>query len=133
MKNHEVGIKTSLFDRHMTVNLAYFHYTLDGAQLNKTIPGGPSGFQTIFQNAARTSADGVELELAGVAGGSFRWSGALSYTDAKFDDYLTLDPLNPANIVTPGCTRYDPVTNPDPTACISGTYPPEPYFLRAAA
>lgn len=116
MKNHEVGIKASLFDRRMTLNLAYFHYTLDGAQLNKTIPGGPSGFQTIFQNAARTSADGVELELAGIAGGSFRWSGALSYTDAKFDDYETLDPLNPANIITPGSPAYDPVTNPDPTA-----------------
>jgi len=128
MKNHEVGIKTSLFDRRMIVNLAYFHYTLDGAQLNKTIPGGPSGFQTIFQNAARTSADGFELELAGIAGGSFRWSGALSYTDAKFDDYVTLDPLNPANIITPGCTPYDPVTNPDPTACISGTYPPGTVF-----
>jgi iron complex outermembrane receptor protein len=43
-----------------------------------------------------------------------RWNGGLSYTDAKFDDYLTLDPLNPANVS--GGTPYDPVTNPDPTA-----------------
>jgi iron complex outermembrane receptor protein len=128
MKNHEVGIKTSLFDRRMIVNLAYFHYTLDGAQLNKTIPGGPSGFQTIFQNAARTSADGAELELAGVVGGSFRWSGALSYTDAKFDDYTTLDPLNFLNIITPGCTPWVVGTTPTPVNCISGTYPPGTVF-----
>jgi iron complex outermembrane receptor protein len=40
----------------------------------------------------------------------------VSWTDAKFDDYLTLDPLNPANIATPGSPAYNPVTNPDPTA-----------------
>lgn len=116
MKNHEVGIKSSLFERRLQANLAYYHYTLDGAQLNKTLAGGPTGYITIFQNAAQTSADGVELELAGVVGSRFSWSSGVSWTDAKFDDYLTLDPLNPANVMTPGAPPYNPVTNPDPTA-----------------
>lgn len=116
IRNHEVGVKTSLFNRTLQANLAYFHYTLDGAQLNKTIAGGPTGYITIFENAARTSADGVELELTGVVGRGFSWNGAVSWTDAKFDDFLTLDPLNPANVATPGSPPYDPVTNPDPTA-----------------
>jgi iron complex outermembrane receptor protein len=103
-----------LFDRHLTANLALYTYDLQGAQLNKTIAGGPTGYQTIFQNAASTTAKGAELELAGVLGRGLRWNGGLSYTDAKFDDYLTLDPLNPANVS--GGTPYDPVTNPDPTA-----------------
>jgi iron complex outermembrane receptor protein len=116
LQNHEVGLKTSFFDRRLQANLAYYTYKLDGAQLNKTLAGGPTGYLTVFQNAARTSADGVELELAGIAGRGFSWSGGVSWTDAKFDDYLTLDPLNPANIATPGSPAYDPVTNPDPTA-----------------
>ncbi len=116
LENHEVGLKTSFFDRKLQANVAYYTYKLDGAQLNKTLAGGPTGYLTVFQNAARTSADGVELELAGIAGRGFSWSGGVSWTDAKFDDYPTLDPLNPANIATPGAPVYNPVTNPDPTA-----------------
>jgi iron complex outermembrane receptor protein len=116
IKNHEFGVKTSLLDRRLQANLAYFTYKLDGAQLNKTLAGGPTGFLTIFQNAARTSADGVELELAGAVGNRFTWNSGVSWTDAKFDDYLTLDPLNPANVATAGSAPYNAVTNPDPTA-----------------
>ena len=111
--NHEAGIKAS-FGRLLTLNFAGYAYTLDGLQLNKTIAGGPTGYTTIFQNAAKTRAKGIEVDalLRPVQG--LRLSGALSYTDAHFVDYLTLDPLNPANIA--GGTPYDPVTNPDPTA-----------------
>ena len=116
IKNHEIGLKTALFDRRLEANVAIYSYKLDGAQLNKTLAGGPTGYLTIFQNAARASADGIELELAGVVGNRFSWSGGVSWTDAKFDDYRTLDPLNPANVATPGSPAYNPVTNPDPTA-----------------
>ncbi|KRA84148.1 TonB-dependent receptor [Altererythrobacter sp. Root672] len=111
--NHEVGIKSS-FGRWLTVNLAGYTYTLDGLQLNKTIAGGPTGYTTIFQNAARTKATGFELDLTSHPMPGLLLSGAVSYTDAHFVDYLTLDPLNPVNIA--GGTPYDPMTNPDPTA-----------------
>lgn len=114
MTNHEVGVKTSLFQRRLTANLALYTYDLKGAQLNKTIAGGPTGYQTIFQNAASTKADGAELELAGILARRLNLSASVSYTDATFGDYVTLDPLNPANVA--GGTPYDPVTNPDPTA-----------------
>jgi len=113
IKNHEAGIKAS-FGRMLTINLAGYAYTLDGLQLNKTIAGGPTGYTTIFQNAAKTRAKGVEADVLLRPTRGLRLSGALSYTDAHFVDYLTLDPLNPANIA--GGTPYDPVTNPDPTA-----------------
>jgi len=113
MTNHEVGVKTSLFERRLTANLALYSYDLKDAQLNKTIAGGPTGYQTIFQNAASTEAKGVELELAGLLTRRFNWSAGVSYTDATFGDYVTLDPLNPANVA--GGPAYDPA-NPDPTA-----------------
>ncbi|MBO9580605.1 MAG: TonB-dependent receptor [Sphingobium sp.] len=113
MYNHEAGIKAS-FGRLLTVNLAGYAYTLNGLQLNKTIAGGPTGYTTIFQNAAKTRAKGVEIDTMLRPARGLRISGALSYTDAHFVDYLTLDPLNPANIA--GGTPYNAVTNPDPTA-----------------
>ncbi|MGZ8346734.1 MAG: TonB-dependent receptor [Allosphingosinicella sp.] len=116
ISNHELGVRATLFDRRLTVNLSAYSYELEGAQLNKTIAGGPAGFTTIFQNAAQTSAKGFELEILTVPMPNLRLSGTVVYTDAQFDDYLTLDPLNPANVATPGSPPYNPVTNPDPTA-----------------
>ncbi|TKD52072.1 TonB-dependent receptor [Sphingomonas baiyangensis] len=114
VRNHELGVKASLFERRMTITLAGYHYDLEGLQLNKTITGGPTGYTTIFQNAASTTADGFELDIFAQPARNLRLSGALSYTDARFEDYLTLDPLNPANVA--GGTPYNAVTNPDPTA-----------------
>src|SRR5690606_28368040 len=59
LTNHEVGVKSTLFQRSLTANLALYSYDLKGAQLNKTIAGGPTGYQTIYQNAASTKAKGV--------------------------------------------------------------------------
>jgi len=111
--NHEIGIKASPA-RWLTVNLAGYAYTLNGLQLNKTIAGGPTGYTTIFQNAAKTRAKGFELEVNARPLDGLTLSGAVSYTDAHYVDYLTLDPLNPANVA--GGTPYNAVTNPDPTA-----------------
>jgi len=115
VQNHEVGIKATVAGG-ISVNLAAYTYDLQGLQLNKTVAGGPTGYTTIFQNAAETTAKGFELDVFGRVTPDFRISGSVSYTDAKFQDYLTLDPLNPANILTPGAPAYNPVTNPDPTA-----------------
>lgn len=111
--NHEVGIKARVA-RWLTVNAAGYTYTLDGLQLNKTIAGGPGGFTTIFQNAAKTRATGFELDVAARPVEELHLSAALSYTNSHYVDYVTLDPLNPANVA--GGTPYNPVTNPDPTA-----------------
>jgi iron complex outermembrane receptor protein len=114
--NHELGVRATLFDRRLNINFAAFSYELEGAQLNKTIAGGPAGFTTIFQNAAQTSAEGFELEVLTTPFPNLRLNGTLVFTDAQYDDYLTLDPLNPANVLTPGSPPFNPVTNPDPTA-----------------
>ncbi|MEN2787317.1 TonB-dependent receptor [Sphingomonas qilianensis] len=115
IKNNEAGIKATVM-RGLTVNLSAYAYTLRNLQLNKTITGGPTGYTTIFQNAASTKAKGLELEVFARPTRGVRLSGALSYTDAHFTDYLTLDPLNPANVASAGAPGYNPITNPDPTA-----------------
>ena len=79
-----------------------------------TISGGPSGFTTIFQNAAEVEATGFELEALLRPARGVRLSGSIAYTDATYANYETLDPLNPVNIA--GGTPYNAITNPDPTA-----------------
>ena len=90
VKNHEAGIKATIAD-------------------------GPTGYLTIFENAAETRAKGIELDVFGRITPDFRMSGSLSYTDAEYRNFVTLDPLDPRNVSTPG-GAYNPVTNPSPTA-----------------
>jgi len=117
IQNHEAGIKATFLNGRMNISLAGYMYDLQGLQLNKTIPGGPTGYTTVFDNAADTSAKGLELEIFGSPFEGFRFSAAGSYTDAQFGEYVTVDPFNPANVA--GGTPYDPVTNPDPTAYLA--------------
>ncbi|MGE4432221.1 MAG: TonB-dependent receptor [Sphingobium sp.] len=125
MKNHEVGAKFELLDRKLTFNVAGYWYKLKDLQINKTIGGGPTGYTTIFENAARTEAKGVEIEWMLRPMQRVRLSGGVSYTDSKYKDFETLDPLDPRNVAQPGQPAYDPVTNPDPTAygapCVDGS------------
>jgi len=113
VQNHEAGVKATVLDG-LSLNLAAYTYDLEGAQLNKTIAGGPTGYTTIFQNAAETTAKGIELDVFGRITRQFRVSGSLSWTDAEFVDYVTLDPLDPRNVA--GGPAYNPVTNPSETA-----------------
>ncbi len=116
VRNHEIGAKMQLFDRVLTLNLAAYSYKLDDLQINKTVGGGPAGFTTIFENAAKTSAKGVEADFLLRPSNNFRISGAVSYTDSKYLDFITLDPLNPVNVAQAGQAAYNAVTNPSPTA-----------------
>ncbi len=116
VRNHEIGAKMDLFDRVITLNLAAYSYKLDDLQINKTVGGGPAGFTTIFENAAKTSAKGVEADLLIRPSDNVRLTGAVSYTDSKYLDFVTLDPLNPVNVAQPGQPAYNAVTNPSPTA-----------------
>ncbi len=99
IENHEIGLKTTFFDNRLAFNIAAFSYDLTGQQINKTIndPGG-AGFVTVFENAALTSADGVEVEFFGAPTDQFRLSGSVAYLDSQYDDFTTFDPNEPRNI-----------------------------------
>ena len=110
IENHELGIKSTWLDNRIAVNLAAYMYDLEGQQVNKTLSGGAAGFSTIFENAAETSAEGVELEVFGSPTDQFRFSAAVSYLHSRYDDFLTKDPLDPRN-VSGGVPAGDPATD----------------------
>jgi iron complex outermembrane receptor protein len=113
--NHEIGLKSTWLDNRLAVNVAAYMYDLEGQQINKTLSGGPAGFSTIFENAAETSAEGVELEIFAEPTDQFRFSGAVSYMHSRYDDFLTKDPLDPRN-VSGGLPAGDPATDFVPPA-----------------
>ena len=116
VRNHEIGAKLRLLERKLTLNLAAYTYKLDDLQINKTVGGGPAGFTTIFENAAKTKASGVELDFFFQPVKSFRLSGGFAYTDSTYKDFVTLDPLVPQNVAQAGQPAYNAITNPSPTA-----------------
>lgn len=114
IQNHEFGLKSTWLDNRLAVNLSGYFYDLQGQQINKTIAGGPAGFGTIFENAAQTSAHGVELEFFAQPTDQFRMNGAISYTHSRYGNFLTTDPLDPRAISTAPDPVIDPATDFDP-------------------
>jgi len=123
VENIEAGLKTTLLDGRLALNVAVFAYELEGQQINKTVSGGPAGFSTIFENAAQTSAEGAEIELFGPLTDRFRLAASIAYLDSQYDDFLTSDPLNPRNVQSPGPPGFPD----DPT----GFNPTEPEIQLA--
>lgn len=115
MENIELGLKSTLFDNRLALNIAAFTYELTGQQINKTLAGGPAGFSTIFENAAQTSADGAEIEFLGQLTDSLRISGSLSWLDSQYDDFVTSDPMNPRNVSTGPVSDGNPETDFNPS------------------
>lgn len=98
IQNHEFGLKSTWFDRRLAVNVSGYFYHLQGSQINKTIAGGPAGFDTIFQSAASTSAHGIEAEVAAQPVDRLRFNGTFAWLESHYDNFLTKDPENPVNI-----------------------------------
>jgi iron complex outermembrane receptor protein len=108
--NHELGLKASWLENRLITNLAAFHYDLTGLQVSRTYTDPVAGFRSALQNAAATSATGAELELSWLPVKELRMGASVAYLHSQFDDFVTADPLDPANIaVPPATTPANPV------------------------
>ncbi len=96
--NHEAGLKTTLADRRLIINLAGYTYHVDNVQLDQTLPGGPTGFITQFRNATSQDGHGIELEAFWTPTDLLRFSGAIAYQKTKFGSFLSVNPANPAQV-----------------------------------
>ena len=90
-KSFEIGLKTDLFDNRVRMNIVYFDVRYDDAQrqLNATfaLPGGGTFQETLFFNAAKLDARGIEFEGSWAANQYLTFSGNFSYQDAEFASY----------------------------------------------
>ena len=94
--SYEAGLKNTLFDGKLTINLAAYYAKYNNFQANN--PDIVAGvLVTRFTNAGRISTRGGELDLLFRPARDVNISGGLAYTDAHIDQFKV-----PTNGVTTG-------------------------------
>lgn len=98
----EGGIKNTLFDGALVVNLAGYYAKYDNFQANN--PDVVAGvLVTRFTNAGRISTRGGELDLIWTPARDVSLSGGIAYTDARVDEFR--QPTGNVTGVIPNGTR----------------------------
>ncbi len=90
--NLEVGIKSSLFDSAVALNLSAFYSRRDDQQVRTSfqlIPGDPASFVFFTDNAARGRTLGLEAELNWAASQTLDLYANIGLLDAEFDEFVT--------------------------------------------
>lgn len=83
----EAGVKSTLFDRRLRINLTGFHYDYKDLQIGKVVQ------QVLrLENAANAEIYGLEAELEAKITDRFKINANGSWLHAKFTDYISEDP-----------------------------------------
>jgi iron complex outermembrane recepter protein len=91
LTNYEVGLKSTLFDNAVTLNLSAFMMDYQDMQVSavERLPSGQQ--QLVTSNAASASIEGLEAEFAWRPTANDVLSGFASFLSAEFDDFQTID------------------------------------------
>lgn len=94
--NYEAGMKSTWFDGRFRLNAAAFNSQYDQLQLQFTTKTPAGALVGITTNAAKATSKGVELDFVAKLTSRFEITGGLQILNARFDDYITTNPLNQA-------------------------------------
>jgi iron complex outermembrane receptor protein len=86
--SYEIGTKLDLFDRKLQFNVAAFYSDYKNLQQNTTIPGGPTGNQTITSNVGKATIKGIEVDAAFRPTTGLRLTATAGYLDSKFKGFV---------------------------------------------
>ncbi len=107
LDNFEIGLKTLAFDNRVGVNLSAFYGTYDDIQVFSTRavgdPNDPTSImiQTLTQNAAEATVQGLEAEFLLNPTDELRLSGSLGILNTEYDDFgKNCDPNTTDGIVS---------------------------------
>lgn len=90
---YEIGLKSELFDRRLLLNLAAFRN--DFSDLQVVIQGTVDAqIVNVVRNAARSRAQGVELEAVWAVTPQFKLASSGTYLDAKYRSYPNAGPTD---------------------------------------
>ena len=90
--NIEAGIKSSLFDSAVALNVSAFYSRRDDQQVRTSfqlIPGDPASFVFFTDNAARGRTLGLEAELSWAVSEMLDVYANVGLLDAEFDEFVT--------------------------------------------
>lgn len=87
---YEIGAKLSLFDRTLDINFAGYVSDYKDMQQNLTVPGGPTGNQTITGNVPGGAIiKGIEVDGSLRVTPQFRITASGAYMKSRFRDFIT--------------------------------------------
>lgn len=93
--NYEAGIKSRLLDDRVLLNLAAFYTQYNDMQVSLVL-NGAGGLYSEIKNAARAVSKGIEASLVAKPTARLELSGGLQLLNARFVDFVTIDPRYPA-------------------------------------
>lgn len=117
---YEAGVKTELAEGSARVNAALFHYDYDDLQLNTPPRDAPVGTFPRVINAARASIRGADVDVTVQPARNLTLAFGATLLDARFEDFVSLDPNNPADDPNRAGKRLPQA--PDLTANLRVTY-----------
>lgn len=86
---YETGLKGEFLDRRLEFTGAIFYYSYTNLQVNKII-----GLGTLTVNAAKATNKGIELSTRAKVTNEFTVEGNITYLDAKFTEFNSINPLD---------------------------------------
>ncbi|WGM45941.1 Vitamin B12 transporter BtuB [Brevundimonas sp. NIBR10] len=89
--SYEVGLKSSLFDRSLSLNGAWFHQRFEGFQLNAF-----TGVSYIVSSIPEVTSEGLDLDalwFTPITGLSLQ--GGLTYADTRYGDFVPVTGVSP--------------------------------------
>ncbi|MFK7954751.1 MAG: TonB-dependent receptor [Lysobacterales bacterium] len=115
----EAGLKSSLLDRRMQLNLAVFSTDYEDLQLSQIVGGGVS-----LNNAAEAEISGVEFELAARVGERLNLNASVGYLDADYNEFpgCPAPGSTPANLTRENCAGNQLNLAPEWTSAASAQF-----------
>ncbi|APG61639.1 hypothetical protein LPB140_00940 [Sphingorhabdus lutea] len=117
LRGGEIGIKQSLLDRRLQINLSAYYNKVKGVQLTTALPVGSGTLTSIATNQGDATVKGFEAELTAKLADPLTLNLGVAYTSAKFtsgcDDFqyvlnsggfLISNALNPLPSELPLCS-----------------------------
>jgi iron complex outermembrane recepter protein len=86
--SYEIGGKFDLIDRKLQLNIAGFVSKYKDLQQNTTIPGGPTGNQTITSNVGSATIKGIEIDLTARPADGLKLTATAGFLDAKVKGFI---------------------------------------------
>lgn len=87
-RNYEAGVKSTLFNNRLRMNLSAFYTDIDDKQIREELPGGGIGAWQIT-NAAQAHTAGVELEITAMPFNRLELFGGLGYARIRIDTWTS--------------------------------------------
>ena len=130
--SYEIGTKLDLFDRMLQFNVAAFVSKYSDLQQNTTIPGGPTGNQTVTSNVGSATIKGLEIDATLRPAQGLKINATLGLLDSKFKKFIAgntltvfnpLAPTIPVTVIRPfDYSANNPIYSPKMSASINGEY-----------